>query len=448
MTEVTGSTRRRRLLFIVYEFPPSAGGGVQRVTKFARYLTEEGWDVRVLSAELLPGRPQDPTLLSEVRGVPVVRLKARHVATAIARMLAPFKGLRSSAKPAGSTDSMSETGTGKPAARPLSSRLARWIAMPDDAVLWSRSVPAHARRLHQEEPFDAVLASGPPYSALVAGVRTGESLGIPAVSDLRDLWANSFRSDWPRAAQARRYLALEREVMTKSTAVVTASEVMEAEAREMGASRTMVLTNGFDAEDMPVWSPSPEGPLRLAFLGRLSPGATDPTLLFKALARARGRYGPMGECRLDIVGPDAPWAQELARQLGIDDAVRFLGFKPYREALDLVAVADWGVSVFESGPGSVGHYPGKLFDYLGIGIPLLVVGSEDSGAAAVARETGCGVVIATGDVDEAADILISLARAKRSGAAPCVPDPAVSARYERRAQVHRLSALLSEVVGG
>jgi len=415
--------------------------------KFARYLTEEGWAIHVLGAELLSGRPQDQTLLAEVQGIPVTRLKARHVTTAIARVIAPFKRLRRSRGRVASGDPGAGSDTRHSPTRPLSSRLARWVAVPDDAVYWSRGVPSAARRLHRERPFDAILASGPPYSSLVAGVRAGELLELPAVSDLRDLWADSFRSDWPLKSQARRYVALEREVMVKSAAVVAASEAMQAEALHMGATRTMVLTNGFDAADMPAWSPSLEDPLHLAFLGRLSPGTTDPTLLFQALARALERDASMARCRLDIIGPDAPWAQDLAVRLGINDIVRFLGFRPYREALALVAEADWGVSAFEEGPGAAGHYPGKLFDYLGLGIPLLVVGPEESGAASVARQTGCGVVIGGHDVEEAAGTLIALAVAKRSGEAPCVPDPEVRARYERRAQVRRLSALLNELVG-
>jgi len=444
---VTEAGRRRRLLFIVYEFPPSAGGGVQRAAKFARYLTEEGWELRVLSAEPLSSRPQDATLLSEVDGIPIVRLRARNIATAIARLLAPLKALRDAAGRRRSGDAAPQVDAVQAPKRPLSARLARWLAVPDDAVLWSRSAPRQAHRLHRERPFDVVLASGPPYSALVAGVRAGERLGIPVVSDLRDLWANAFASDWPRAAQARRYVELEREVMAKSVAVVVASEAMEAEAQEMGARRTMVLTNGFDAQDMPEWSPSEEGPLRLAFLGRLSPGSTDPTFFFRALANACERDARMRACRVDIIGPDAPWAEELAAQLGIDDVVRFLGFRPYREALAIVAGADWGVSVFDPAPGATGHYPGKLFDYLGIGLPLLVVGPDVSGAAVIARETGCGVVISAEDVDAASAVLIGLAEAKRGGVPPCTPDPAVRARYERRAQVRRLSALLDEVVG-
>ena len=47
---------RRRALFIAYTFPPVGGAGVQRTTKFVKYLPQFGWDATVLTA----GNPSVP----------------------------------------------------------------------------------------------------------------------------------------------------------------------------------------------------------------------------------------------------------------------------------------------------------------------------------------------------------------------------------------------------
>ena len=433
---------RPRLLFVVYQYPPSAGGGAQRATKFTRYLAEDGWDITVLSADPLAGQPRDESLLAQVVGIPVVRTRPRHVAAAIARVLAPLKRVRSAPavpQPIGSHI------VDRPR-QPLSGRISRWIAVPDDAVIWSHLLPQRIARLHKQTPFDVILATAPPYSALVAATRAGARFGIPVVCDMRDLWKSAFTATWPTAAHRRHSEALERRALSSAAAVVTASEAMEAEAREMGAARTEVIPNGFDSGEMPEWKPTADDALHLVFIGRLSFGSTDPTTLFESLARAR-EIDARVSCTLDILGPDAPRAVEFAHTLGIGDMVRFQGFRPYAEALAVVAKSDAGVMVFEDTPGSEGHYPGKMFDYLGIGVPLLVFGSERSGAAQVARESGCGHVVPAGDVDGGARLLLELAEAKRSALRPCVVDPAVRARFNRRDQVARLSALLHEVIG-
>ena len=42
---------KRRILLVSFLFPPNAGIGGLRVGKLAKFLTERGWDVRVLTCE-------------------------------------------------------------------------------------------------------------------------------------------------------------------------------------------------------------------------------------------------------------------------------------------------------------------------------------------------------------------------------------------------------------
>lgn len=46
-------TPGRKVLFIAYYFPPVAGGGVQRLAKFVKYLPAAGWLPVVLTVQIL-----------------------------------------------------------------------------------------------------------------------------------------------------------------------------------------------------------------------------------------------------------------------------------------------------------------------------------------------------------------------------------------------------------
>lgn len=417
------------------------------MTKFTRYLTEAGWSLHVLTAELVPGRPTDDTLLAEVAGVPVTRLPARHVAAAIARLLKPLRFVRPMV--AGTVAAGASAGSGSSGGqRPLSSRISRWLAVPDDALFWSKRVPAVAKRLHREHEFSAILASGPPYSTLVAAVRAGRELGLPVVVDMRDPWVGNLHAKWPTAWHQRRFAELEREVMHAAAGVTAVSDVIAEECVEMGASGAIVIPNGFDPTAMPAWSPDPSTPLRLAFLGQFSPRLSDPSDVFIALGKARQADPRLRGATIDVIGAESPWAIEAAERAGVADAVTFHGFKPFAEALEAVSRADAGLLILPDGPGSAGVYSGKLFDYLGMGIPVLLYGPADGAAGKLVAEANAGVVVPFGDVDAMERTLRDLAAAKAEGRTVIAPDAAVLSRFDRRSQVRTLSSEIERVVRG
>lgn len=435
----------RRLLLVTYEFPPSAGGGVQRLAKLAKHLPRHGWRVTVVAAEPIEGRPRDETLLADVSEARVVRLPARDVGAGVARAISPVKRLvrrRGASEQGRRTSGSASSASGVP----LSTRLARWVAVPDTAVRWAAGVEAAARRLHAEEPFDAVLASGPPYSGVAAAASAGRALSVPFVADMRDAWLVNPSVRWPTAWHAHRSQALERATLAAADAVTAVSEVIAEEARSLGARRVLVVPNGFDPEDLPPRAPDRAGPLRLAFMGRLY-RALDPATLVEGLGLAL-RGGRLGEgFAVDVVGPPSAEAEALVRRHGLGEVVRFHGFKPHAEALGVVAAADAALVSVGQRPGAEGIYTGKLFEYVGMGVPVLLVGPADGVAARLLHEAGAGRVTRPGDAPALAEAVASLAEEKRSGGIRSEPDPAVVARFERGRQAAQVAAVLDSLAG-
>ena len=57
---------RRRVLFVSYFFPPLGGAGVQRPTKFVKYLPAAGWDPTVITTRSRWYPVRDETLVGDV----------------------------------------------------------------------------------------------------------------------------------------------------------------------------------------------------------------------------------------------------------------------------------------------------------------------------------------------------------------------------------------------
>jgi glycosyltransferase involved in cell wall biosynthesis len=422
-----------------YEFPPSGGGGVQRIAKFARDLRSFGWEPVVISAEHVPGRPWDETLVEDVEGIPVTRLPHRNTMYAVARPLVAVKGLLRRRGGAGPTTG-SGAGVGAAIGMPLSTRIVRWACIPDEARRWARSVVRHVRA--SGEAYDVVLASGPPHSTLVAGRECAEALGIPLVADMRDAWATNPHFLQPTPLHRALALAAERRVC-ESTAIVTAvSSDIVREAERLGARRAVVIPNGYDALEMPTLAGTVGMPLVLAFMGRFYTGS-DPTPLLDALRSVLAQVDP-GDIRFEVVGESAPAVQEAVRVRDLESKVRFHGYLPHREALAVIAAADVGVVVIADVPGARSVYSGKLFEYLGMGLPVLLIGPVDGAAADLVRSTGAGRVVSHSDVNGIAQALRELCAAKSRGEALASPDREQIASFERRGLARTLADLLDE----
>lgn len=440
----------RNLLLIAYEFPPSAGGGVQRLTKFARYLPESGWLPTVLCAEPAWGRPTDPSLLSQVEGIDVVRLPARNVSANIARVLAPIKRIRRGGSSTGAAPQVASAAlvnADATASRraPLSTRLMRryWI---DPAEPWSRAVPAAAARLHAEHHFEAVLASGPPPSALMAAARCAEELGIPLLADFRDAWADNPNFRRPeRPALDRRLLAGEREVLRVASAAIAVSQPIAEEVVEYGAREVLVVPNGFDSSELPRHAPT-DGPLKIAFMGRFY-GTTDPTAFLDGLALAVKEGPECVDVRVDVVGPPSSAVEHAVADRGLQSHVAFHGFRPHAEALAMVASADVGLVVLAEDEASAAIYTGKLFEYLGVGIPVLLVGPSEGVAARLIDESHGGRVVGS-DPAAIAGALAELAARKVAGQPLARVDEAVLTRFERRSQAAEVARVLDRISDG
>src|SRR6266850_1372466 len=65
-TPGTGRPAEKRVLFITYQFPPVGGAGVQRVTKFVKYLRGFGWEPSVLTVANPSVPAFDQSLLTDI----------------------------------------------------------------------------------------------------------------------------------------------------------------------------------------------------------------------------------------------------------------------------------------------------------------------------------------------------------------------------------------------
>jgi glycosyltransferase involved in cell wall biosynthesis len=95
-------------------------------------------------------------------------------------------------------------------------------------------------------------------------------------------------------------------------------------------------------------------------------------------------------------GPDRPWLEQRARELGIDERVTFLGSQPRERVVRLFAAAD--AAILSS---SWENFPHTVVEALAVGTPVLAM--EAGGVAEVVHDGVNGLLVPAGDTVALAD---------------------------------------------
>ena len=153
----------KRVIVIAYQYPPVGGAGVQRTTKFVKYLPSWGWQPSVLTVS----NPSVPVLdksLGDDLSADVLIRRAAHFEPGYAIKSKVSAG---GAINAAASDRKSRLAPLKGAAR----RLVSLALQPDPQVLWVPAAIREGKRLLREIPHDAIYVTAPPFSSFLMARR-------------------------------------------------------------------------------------------------------------------------------------------------------------------------------------------------------------------------------------------------------------------------------------
>jgi glycosyltransferase involved in cell wall biosynthesis len=443
----------KKALFIAYLFPPIGGSGVQRTAKFVKYLPGFGWQPLVVCGDdgdvFQDG--WDPTLLEEIPA------EARVWRT---RFVSPL-GFRRRVqrmfriRPAGQAPpAQSDPPLSAPPASPSPARrLARLLAAPlgplefppvDAALYWALSILPLCRRVIAVEKPDLIFTTSFPYSDHLAGYLLKRMTGLPWVADFRDPWTqNAFAGNrgWRREVDQW----LERRVLETADKIIGVTPTYTQGLRELATGRPaddfLTIENGYDQADFSAQADhlagESNGRVRIAHVGKVYAGSAGPFL------QALCGLAPQESARLKVVFVGGlPQADRQCLQGHLPGAaIEVTERVPHPQAIEHMRRADAILLTIDGGPAWQGHYPGKLFEYLASGTPILMLGPRGD-AARLVQDSGAGCFVPADDAQALAEALRLLA-ADPGEFRRCYyhPRPEVIARYERQALTQRLAAV-------
>jgi glycosyltransferase involved in cell wall biosynthesis len=408
-------------------FPPLGGAGVQRPLKFAKYLPEFGWMADVLTKRPWPGYPRDGTLMAEIpRETNVVRVAAPWLTM-------PLEVVR------------------KLRLKSLYRFLMDFVSVPDRDFAWFVPAALAGLEMCAKTRYDVIHSLAPSYTCHLVGWFLHSRTGIPWVADFRDEWTEHPMLVAPTNMHRRIYRALERKVLTGASRVIATSDLMtEALYRLGGGDRRKysTITNGYDEEDFvcqpalplrpSVSRPPNTRPLKIFFGGSIYEESTIEPLIhvLDDLVRA----GAIDDTQIvrAIAGP--MWLD--VRKMGPSNRlIRHLGYLSHADCLGQLAASDVLLITRQESKQCI---PGKIFEYLRSGKPILAFVPREGAAARLVEDAHAGFVADSASDDEIMTAIQDVCVQWRNGDLRRGADTAFIRRYERK----QLTGALSVVYAG
>jgi len=436
----TAGSKKKKVLIVSFNFPPTNSVGAMRVGKFAKYLPEFGWEPVVLTVNKARSTPQ--TLPLEIAEAKVVRTPYHDLITPLQRK------------------------------QPNYSIFTAYIVVP----LWKRVIDSWRKplRIIQELPLVRVLlspsigwypqavkkglevighsdiklifsSSPPPTSHLIAS-RLQRKTGLPWVAEFRDLWSlNQYRNRTePFHFMEKQW---EKRVLKRSRLLITVSAPLAEQLEKLHSKKTLVITNGFDAADYEAGIPL-TSKFTITYTGNIYPGKRDPTLLFEAISKLHqeGRVTP-DNFELRFFGQSLANTPSLIQNYYLGEIAKIYGFIPFEESIRRQQESTVLLSLGWNDPREQGVYTGKIFTYLGAGRPIMALGLKGDVVGQLLNETGTGVMM---DTSEKIKAVLSkwLEEFGQSGSITSYYNPNGEAiqRYTRKKQGEQLAGAFEQAL--
>ena len=413
-----------KVLLVTLYFPPAGGGGVQRPLKFATHLPALGIETHVLA----PANPRWVHMDPELR--PPTQAWVHRI-----RYLGP-RGRLPSEELHGKE--------GLERALTQARLLPRRLIVPDEAATWNLTAIPAALRIAKTEGIDVVITTSPPGSVHFVGAAVKRAHGTRWIADLRDpLLAHQDRRVDTTAAKlkAQTVRAVGQVVARRAAAIVAAFDSIAAELRGLDpAGRVVTIPNGSDFDDFDGLTYTPGDRFRITHTGAFF-GQRDPKPFLRALAESG-----LDDVVARFVGGFRAADREFADSLGLVGRVEVIPFVPRRRSLELQRDSEALLLIAAAAGGrGTGVIPGKVFEYVAAGRPILAAVPADGAAGRLIEEIGAGVVAPSDDVDALRTALVGLHARWKRGELRVELSAEARERVDRLARVRELAALVHEL---
>ena len=313
------------------------------------------------------------------------------------------------------------------------------IRMPEIYVWSLKRLFKTIRKTLQQRSIDAILITAPPFSWMTLTEKIKTVCDVPVILDFRDAWTSNVhlyhgrRGRWSHRAERRTLRAADAAIFNTPGAMEYYVETYS----NLNQSHWTVITNGFVKEQIDAIEPERFDRTTLVHGGGARAGMV--CMLADAMGKlkAAGKITP-ASFRFISYGNKPATVTDVANRLDVGEMIEFRGSRSHDEVLASLKGAA-GLLLLVDGVHAR-HVPGKMYEYLGSGKPILMIGPADSDAARILQQTGAGMTVGAtvGSIIEGLETVLT-------GCLSADINPEAIMAYESKALSQKLADLLDTV---
>jgi hypothetical protein len=427
---------KKKVLIILYYWPPAGGPGVQRWLKFVKYLPEFNIEPIVYC----PSNPNypiiDKSLKDEIpNGITVIRQPIQEPYS-FAKLISKksYKSISSGVIPKRKRQSLVE-------------RIMLFVRgnffVPDARKNWVNPSVAFLSDYINKNVIDTIITTGPPHSLHLIGLHLKQSLNIKWVADFRDPWTTIgyHKSLKLMNFAKKKHNQLEQKVLNTVDEIIVTSNHTKDEFSLKSKQPIKVVTNGYDNNSVEI--NSKDDKFTISHIGSLL-SERNPLVLWEVLSELVSENQLFANAfQLNFIGIVSDAIINTVKSFGLINHLNILGYVNHDKAIEFQKKSQLLLLIEIDSEDTKAIIPGKLFEYMISETPIIGVGPKDSDVETIITESNTGSYFLYSEKEKLKIKVLSYFEDFKNG--PLKSNPVGLQKYSRRNLTEKLSDILHQL---
>ena len=370
--------KNKKILIIAYVFPPIAYAGTYRTVRLCKHLINYNYNVTVLTIKEQCDLYNDYQLLNEIpNSINIIRTS----------IFDPFRFYRQ----------YKNKFLGKPFGKTINwivTKIIYIFTIPDHMIGWVPFAFTKAYRLIQKEKYDFIYVSSPPHSQQIICWMLKKVTRIKWIVDFRDPIINNIGISQIHNLQYLILNRLEKCVFKNADAIISnTKEAQKIFQKKYSRANLDYIYNSFDEDDFMGLSEVKFKKFTISHIGSIYGHRKIDQLLTAIQSLDKEGKICSQNFQLLLVGINYQGLTEQIQNYHLEEYIKISNAVRHKQALNLMVKSHLLLLVKGFGENSGYQIPGKLFEYLGSGNPVLCIAPRNSEAAQIVLESKAGFVV-------------------------------------------------------